>query len=526
MLLQTEPTLSQIDAEIALRQRRPKSPAEFAAIASRGKWKRARHLDLLNEKLLDLASGKIKRLIVTMPPRHGKSELCSKYFPAWFVGCFRDNQVILCSYEAELAASWGGKVRDLLEEYGKEWFDVAVRQDSRARNDWRVEGRDGGMRSAGVGGPITGKGCQLFIIDDPIKNAEEAASKTYRDKTWDWWQSTALTRLEPDASVLVIHTRWHEDDLIGRLLADSKDDDGSEEKWEVLNLPAIAEENDQLGRDLGEALWPERWPKEKLEKRKPKLGSYVWAALYQQRPSPGDGGKFKRDWFLFYTTEEGFYRLHRGERSWLVHPDECTRIATLDTASSEKQTADYSSLQVWDIAPSFDMVLAYRWSDRVEIPQVLIEAARMYRQHDVERLGVEKAAAGIGVFQMLKDKGLTVIALRPKGDKLQRAQTAMVRAEAGQVHLPKNAEWVGDWIEQMAAFPNVAHDDDVDAFSYAALMVHKMGGTVLDDDDREDAEKKQSEQDLEDDATKHPGASVLVATESDDSEAQEWLKGQ
>ena len=191
------------------------SPAHFATLASLGRWRIADHLGLLNRKLLDVAEGRINRLLITMPPRHGKSEFASKYFPAWFLGRYPEKRVILASYEADFASQWGRKVRDLLEHHGSRLFGVMVRHDSKAADRWELADHGGGMQTAGVGGAITGKGADLLIIDDPVKNAEQANSDVYREKTWEWYTSTAYTRLEPGGAVILIQTRWHEDDQIG-----------------------------------------------------------------------------------------------------------------------------------------------------------------------------------------------------------------------------------------------------------------------------------------------------------------------
>lgn len=219
-------------------QGRPSSPAEFAVRASGGRWQLAPHLALLNRFLLDLAAGAITRLLVTMPPRHGKSEFCSKFFPGWFLGTFPDYRVILASYEADFAAEWGGKVRDLMGEFGPAAFDLEVNPATTASARWDLKGHFGGMKTAGVGGPITGKGADLLVIDDPIKNAEEAGSAVRREAIWDWYRSTARTRLEPGGRVLLIQTRWHADDLAGRILESAAE---SGEPWVVLKVPALSD---------------------------------------------------------------------------------------------------------------------------------------------------------------------------------------------------------------------------------------------------------------------------------------------
>lgn len=254
----------------------------------------ARHLSLLNQDLIDVATGRCRRLLVCMPPRHGKSTLTSHYFPAWFVGRWPEKRVILSSYEADFAAGWGRKVRDTLDEFGPELFGVAVRGDSAAANRWDVVGAGGGMITAGVGGPITGRGADLLLIDDPVKNAEDARSPTLRAKAWDWYQSTAHTRLEPGGSAVLIMTRWHADDLAGRVLKNAAE---RGESWRVRKLPAVAGDGDQLGRQAGEALWPQRWPAAELREIERTIGPYWWQTLYQQNECPEGGSEWPASLF-------------------------------------------------------------------------------------------------------------------------------------------------------------------------------------------------------------------------------------
>jgi hypothetical protein len=263
----------------------------MAWVLTRGKWQLAPHLDLLNRRLLDTAAGRTRRLMVFAPPRHGKSQLVSVYLPAWFLGVYPDKRVILSSYEASFAAGWGRKVRDILAEHGEAVFGLKLRSDSTAADRWDLAGHAGGMMTAGVGGPLTGKGADLFILDDPVKNAEEAMSQALRDKCWDWFLSTAYTRLEPGAAVVLIMTRWHPDDLSGRILA-RQEETGA--LWDVVSLPALAEADDPLGRKPGEALWPERYPVESLNEIRSTQGSMWFQAMYQQSPTLPEGNLFKR----------------------------------------------------------------------------------------------------------------------------------------------------------------------------------------------------------------------------------------
>ncbi len=477
-----------------------RSPANLAEVASDGKWRRARHLELIDDKLLALAERRIRRLIITMPPRHGKSELCSRYFPAWYLARFPDHRIIWTSYEAEFAASWGGKARDVMAEYGPPLFGLGVREDATARHSWNIAEHDGGMATAGVGGPITGRGANLLGLDDPIKNAEQANSPTYREKTWDWWQSTAYTRLEPDGVVLVILTRWHEADLAGKLIAESASDESDdEEKWHILNLPALAEGNDPMGRKEGEALWPDRWPADKLEKRKRRFGSYVWSALYQQRPAPEEGGKFKRNWFRYYRREGEFYRLITGGADKLIRISDCTRFMTGDVAGTEKRKEDasdpdYSVFGVWDLTDSGYLIAVDFWRDRCEEPSIVRAGARLMRQHECGVGYVEKNGLGTGVVSTLRERGFAIVPIIASTSKATRAQVAQVRFEAGMIFLPLNHPELVEVESELLSFPNAAHDDIVDNFSIAALQAQRSAGAPPVREDIEDLAKQETQE--------------------------------
>jgi hypothetical protein len=268
-------------------QVKPSSPAELARRCWREKWLEPAHVRYVDALLVDAASGKLAEqgyngLIVSEPPRHGKSTHLSHWFPAWYLGSFPSRQVILTSYEADFASSWGRKVRDTLQEHGKREFGVQVRSDSASASRWELT-TGGSMVTAGAGGSITGRGAHLLVIDDPVKNVEEAASPTIRNSVWEWYLTTVRTRLEPGGFQVVIMTRWHPDDLVGRLLR-QQSENKSGDKFLVVRLPALAEGDDVLGRQAGEALWPERYPTVILEGIKETVGQRVWSALYQQDP--------------------------------------------------------------------------------------------------------------------------------------------------------------------------------------------------------------------------------------------------
>lgn len=447
------------------------TPALFAQHVSRGQWLPAKHLRLLSDKLVDVAAGNIRHLMIFMPPRHGKSELTSKYFPAWYLGLNPDKRVILTSYEADYAATWGYRARNILLEYGH-LFGVKVSPESSARNRWDIEGHLGGMSTAGVGGAITGKGAHLLIIDDPVKNDEQANSKTYRDKAAEWYKSTAYTRLEPGGAIIIIQTRWHEDDLSGRLLKEEPD------KWTVINLPALAEADDQLGRLPGEALFPRRYPVESLSEIKQTVGSYWFSSLYQQRPQIEEGAIFKRQYFKYFeATQDGFV-LHSGNIDKKVSRSACKVFQTCDPAASTKDTADYFVLATWAQTPDMDLLLLDVNRTRLEGPEQVKLFKSEFSKWQPTFQAVETVAAGKILYQMLVREGLPVKELKPDKDKVTRALPAAARMEAGTIYLKRGAPWLVDYEDELTSFPKGAHDDQVDVTSYAVQMIMHRPATV------------------------------------------------
>ena len=424
------------------------SPATFATGTSQGRWTIARHLKLLNQAIMETLTGMdgIRRLIVTMPPRHGKSLLCSQYLPAWYLGPFPEHRVMLASYEASFAAQWGRKSRNVLEEHGRNVFGVQVAMSPSAADHWDLAGHGGGMQTAGVGGPLTGKGANLLIVDDPVKNHEEAASETMRTKAWEWWTSTAYTRLEPSGVAIVIQTRWHQDDLAGKLVANMEQ---GGEPWRVMNLPAIA--------DDGSALWPERFPLDELLKIKQTLGSYFWSALYQQRPTPPEGGKFKREWFK--TVPELPAGVRKAVRYW-------------DKAGTEGG-GDYSAgCLIAELDGVFYVVDMARgqWSD-LQRERMIEQSA----QRDKLRFGnistwVEQEPGSGGkdsaAATIRRLAGHAIRADKVTGPKEVRAAPFAAQAEAGNVRLVAGP-WKGAFLDEVSMFPHGRFDDQVDAASGA-----------------------------------------------------------
>ena len=426
-------------------------PAAFAWLASRGQWQIAPHLDLLAERLLDVAQGKLKRLLIQMPPRHGKSEFASAHFPAWYLGTFPDRRVILASYEHDFAASWGAKARDRFAEFAPTLWQLTIRRGQQGADDWGIAHHAGGMVCAGVGGPITGRGADLLEIDDPVKSAEEAYSETYRERAWDWYRSTAYTRLEPGGAIILIMTRWHEDDLAARILAHRGED---QEAWEVVSLPALAEAGDVLGRTEGEPLWPRRYPLSALREIQESIGPYWWQALYQQRPAPPEGSLFKKEWWRFYADRDRPQTFDQVLQSW-------------DMAFKDTKDSSYVVGQVWGNVGA-RIYLLDQARERMDFSRTLeaVEGLSARWPEAVLKL-VEDKANGPAVISALQLKVPGLVPVKPQGGKLSRAQAILPLVAAGNVWLPSPQEqpWVEQFLAEASSFPVGATDDQVDAMS-------------------------------------------------------------
>lgn len=412
---------------------------------------------------MEVEDGRCKRLIVTMPPRHGKSETTSVKFPAHYLGRYPDRRVILSSHTAGLALRFSMRARNDFAQYAPEVWNLGVDPDAAAMYRWDVLDPNrppgeppGGLIAAGIGGPITGHGAHLAIIDDPFKDAQAANSEVQRNAVWDWYRFVLRTRLMPDAAVVLVCTRWHQDDLAGRLLK-AAEADPEADQWEELSLPAIAQdEGDPLGRKVNEALWPEMYDESSLAAIKASVGSYVWAALYQQRPSPMEGGILKRQWWRYYRQ---------------VPNDLTDFLISWDMTFKDTKTSDFVVGQVWTRRMA-DKYLLDQIRARMDFPTTLQAVRALCAKWPQARtVLVEDKANGPAVISMLKHQIPGLIAVNPEGGKEARAAAVSPEIEAGNVYIPDPsiAPWIGDFVEECAAFPNGANDDQVDAMTQALL---------------------------------------------------------
>jgi predicted phage terminase large subunit-like protein len=374
------------------------------------------------------------------------------------------------------------KVRTEVNEWGP-YYGLRVSDQSAAKDQWELAElqssrlTNGGMITAGIGTAITGRGADLLCIDDPLKDSEEANSQTTREAHKDWYRSTAYTRLEPQAVIVLVLTRWHEDDLAGFLLQEAKE---LGEKWEVLNLPALAEENDELGRQPGEALWPERFPLSRLEQIRDQVGPYWWASMYEQRPAPLEGGLFKHSLFKYFEIdpEKGMYKLRQSDGGIkLLSVGEGRRIMTVDLATSERESADYTVCALGVVTPDNDLLVEEVFRARVPGHELVSTIEAKYRAWKPDALSVESRGFQLSVVQMLARRGLPVRRLEAKGDKLARALPLAARFESGNVYFRKGAPFLTYTEPELLGFPNATHDDVVDALAYLGLDLVHFGGS-------------------------------------------------
>jgi predicted phage terminase large subunit-like protein len=476
---------------------RSATPAGWARYASGGAWRAAPHLLVLNRVLMAAAAGEkwASRVIFQLPPRIGKSEFVSGYFPSWFLGLYPDKKLILASYEQGLASTWGQRNRDLLEAYGQDVFGVRVRQDSQAKHDWKISRRRGGMFTTGIGGALTGRGAHGIIIDDPVKNDQEALSPTYRERAKAWYKATARTRLEPNGFIFVIQTRWHEDDLAGWLQTE-KDED-----WLVISLPAIAEEDEAIylpdnpvvpawTRKTGDVIWPWRYTLSDMLATQRALGGpdgHWWTALYQQSPAPIGGGVLKPEQFRRFRIVEDGYLLDTPAGPEVVSSASLQKFATMDLATSVKTAADFTALGVFGLAFPNLLVLdvLHRKMEGPDLPKI---AAIVWKAYAPAYFAVESAGYQLSTVQDMRRgaqwehpprPGLPVKAITPQGDKVTRALTLATRMSGGNIYVPERAPWLAGLEKEMALFPVGQHDDQVDMLAYAALEAMDFGGNFM-----------------------------------------------
>lgn len=447
-------------AQEARRELARRSMAEFTLYTD-ANYKMNWHHRLICDYLDRWARKEIRRLMIFTAPRHGKSELVSRKLPAYIFGINPDTSIIATSYAADLASRMNRDVQRIMDSpryaelfpgsrlYGKNIRSVANGSYLRNSDIFEIVGHRGSYRSAGVGGGITGMGGEYIIIDDPTKNREEANSGTMRDKLWDWYTSTLYTRLERDGCILVTLTRWHEDDLAGRLLDRMKH---GGEQWTIINLPAECEEPVAPYdiRKPGQALWPWKYDEKALADIKATIGTYDWSALYQQRPQPAQGVIFKREWFNEENTYTTPPHMNMIIQSWdlpFVKSEDSAKCACIVMGRAG------AKIYILDV-----------FNEKLDFAENVAAFRRISAKHPKARAKVvENKANGPAIVSLLQKEIPGIIPYEPKGGKEERAIAATPYFEAGNVMLPRNAPWVQEFVEQLVGFPSGKFKDMVDA---------------------------------------------------------------
>jgi len=440
----------------------------------------------------DVINRKSPRLMLFMPPRHGKSELASTQFPAWFLGRNPTKEIIACSYSSTLALSFSKKVREIIRspQFDSCFPGVMLGKDSQSTENWMTTDR-GGYLAAGVGGGIVGRGADCFIIDDPVKNREDAESSNQRELVGNWYSSTARNRLEPGGGILLILTRWHQDDLAGRLLYDMKH---GGEQWDIIVYPAEATHKEKY-REIGDPLHPDRYDTEALQALRRSMTARDWGALFQHEA----GSILKRqDWNRWTETQ----------------PPKCEYLLqSYDTAYSAKEQADFSVISTWGLfrpegnlsqhelqvkeypepeVHRFDgkvphLILLDVVRKRMSFTDLKKEAFRLNKYWQPDTSIIEAKASGLPLAHELRQAGVMVQTFTPgKGtDKLSRVHSVSVLLENGVIWAPKN-KWADDLIEEAHNFPNSKFDDQVDSMTGALMRFRKGGLLRLSTDEQED----------------------------------------
>jgi predicted phage terminase large subunit-like protein len=429
-----------------------------------------RAIDAALVELMNIPDG---RLIISMPPQEGKSQRAARAFVLWALRRNPGLRVAIASYEANLARRWGRAVRDDITANPR--LGLAVRPDLSAQHEWQLDGHEGGVFTTGVGGALTGRPVDLLVIDDPVKGRAEADSEAFREAAWAWWTDTASTRLAPGAPVVLIMTRWHEDDLAGRLLA--QDAAGVGEGWTVLNIPAEADhrpergEVDPLGRAPGEFLTSARGRTRAQWEAIKRRSATTWTALYQGRPAPPEGLLFKRGQWARYDAP---LAVPRADGSMWVPPAPGDQLAqSWDMAFKSTTGSDYVVGGVW-LKRGQDLYLLDMVRRRMTFTETL-DAVRSLSARWPQAIPklVEDKANGPAVIDLLRKDVPGLIPVEPEGGKLARANAAAPLVVAGNVHLPapELLPNVTELIDEAAAFPNGAHDDAVDMLTQAVLAL-------------------------------------------------------
>ena len=441
-------------------------------------YKFGAHLRRLGNLLMDVEDGTKDRIAVSMAPRMGKSQMISIYYPAWYLGRHPDHKVIVASHTADLAVVMARKVRNLVAsaEYARIFPNTKITSDAKAAAQWNTT-QGGEFFAIGVGGALAGRGAHLIVADDPLSEQDIKAGNTSSlDTTYEWFSAGLRTRLMPGGKICVLHTRWHQRDLIGRLLKDSAMNEGGD-KYEAFEFPAILYENTENEKSI----WPEQWSLEALQKTRASMHHIMWQwyAQYQQNPTASEAAIIKREWIRYWEKDT---------------PPPCDFIVqAYDTALTTKQRSDFSVCHTWGVwvneeDNSTNVILLNKVKGKYEFPELKVMAHEQYEEWEPDSVIVEAKASGQPLIDEMRRSNIFVQDFSPgKGqDKIARINAVSDMFAAGHVWFPET-HWAAETVEEILAFPAGEHDDEVDAMTLALMRVRK-GGLLRLATDKEDNE--------------------------------------
>ena len=434
-------------------------------------YKVGKHHRILSNLLMEIAAGRKDRVCVNIPPRHGKSQLVSIYFPAWFLGKFPNKKVMMVSHTTDLAVDFGRKVRNIVDSaaYKQIFPTVNLAADSKSAGRWNTN-VGGEYYACGIGSSIAGRGADLLLVDDP-HSEQDVINGNFDvfDKAYEWFTYGARTRLMPQGKVAIIQTRWHLDDLTGRVVKDMAMNAGSDQ-YEVVEFPAIIDTITKLGAPAQKALWPEFYDLPALLRTKASMPLFQWNAQYQQNPTSEEASVVKREWWKIWTKED---------------PPRCEYlIMSLDAAAEAHNRADFTALTTWGVfnneeAGAYHIILLNSIKKRIEFPELKALALEEYKEWEPDAFIVEKKSNGVPLFQELRRQGIPLQEYTPhrgSGDKLARLNSVADIVMSGLVWVPET-RWAEELVEEIAGFPFSSHDDLVDS-TVMALMRFRQGGFI------------------------------------------------
>ena len=461
--------LIELERSVALDEAKPNITKNFLSFVKYvwPEFIEGSHHKIINKKFNDLAEGKIKRLIINMPPRHTKSEFASYLLPAWMIGRKPNLKIIQATHTADLAIDFGRKTKNLVDEKNyQELFKTRLQEDSQAAGKWKTE-QGGEYFAAGVGGAITGRGADLLIIDDPHKEQDVRADGKAFDKAMNWYTAGPRQRLQPGGAIVIVMTRWSVKDVTGQLLK-AQSEEGSDQ-WEVVELPAILPN--------GKPVWPEYWKVEELLKTKASIPVSNWLAQYMQQPTAEEGAILKREWWRDFEGNNP--------------PPLDYKIMSLDTAFTKSTTADYSAITMWGVFTTEDrgqnIILLNAFKGRYEFPDLRRVALEEYQDWRPDMVIIEAKASGLPLTHELRQMDIPVINFTPsKGnDKHTRVNSVAPLFESGKVWAPMHEHFAQEVVEECASFPFGDHDDYVDSTTQAIMRI-RQGGLVRHPEDYKD----------------------------------------